>query len=143
MNLAGFSVARRAALGALLTVLGACSPGDRAADRAANQAPADAALSQGSLFELAVPLTDGEGRTRHMTDLGGAPFVASMIYTSCTSVCPRIIADLQALERERCPTASAPGRALSSSRSTQSATRPRRCAGSPQTICSTRRAGRC
>lgn len=33
MNLAGFSVARRAALGALLTVLGACSPGDRAADR--------------------------------------------------------------------------------------------------------------
>ena len=99
MNLAGFSVARRAALGALLTVLGACSPGDRAADRAADQAPADAGLSQGSLFELAVPLTDGEGRTRHMTDLGGAPFVASMIYTSCTSVCPRIIADLQALER--------------------------------------------
>lgn len=99
MNLARFPVARRVALGALLVALGACSPGGRAADRAADQAPADAALSQGSLFELAFPLIDGEGRTRHMTDLGGVPFVASMIYTSCSSVCPRIIADLQALEK--------------------------------------------
>ncbi|MEQ1831778.1 MAG: SCO family protein [Candidatus Eisenbacteria bacterium] len=51
------------------------------------------------MFELTFPLTDSQGRTRHLDELRGRPFVASMVYTSCTSVCPRITADLQRLER--------------------------------------------
>jgi len=54
---------------------------------------------QGSLFDLAFALTDQDGRTMHLADLRGRPFVASMIYTNCTSVCPRITADLQNLEK--------------------------------------------
>ncbi len=56
-------------------------------------------VAQASLFELDFPLTDRDGRIRHMSDLRGAPFVASMMYTNCTSICPRVLADLQALEK--------------------------------------------
>lgn len=52
-----------------------------------------------SLFELTFALTDADGRERHLAEFRGRPFVASMIYTHCTSVCPRITADLQALDR--------------------------------------------
>ncbi len=68
-------------------------PGAGAVPVAANQDSAP------SLFELTFPLTDSDGRTRHLDELRGRPFVASMVYTSCTSVCPRITADLQRLER--------------------------------------------
>lgn len=95
MNRICFRVAAWAACGVLLVSCSACSP----AGRAAEPAPADVAVAAGSLFELTFPLTDADGRTRHMTDLRGGPFVASMIYTSCTSVCPRVTADLQAIEK--------------------------------------------
>jgi protein SCO1/2 len=52
-----------------------------------------------SLHELAFALTDAQGRARHIREFRGRPFVASMIYTHCTSVCPRVTADLQALDR--------------------------------------------
>lgn len=52
-----------------------------------------------SLFELTFAFTDQAGRTRHLSEFRGAPFVASMIYTSCTSVCPRVTADLKSLEQ--------------------------------------------
>jgi protein SCO1/2 len=52
-----------------------------------------------SLYELTFGLTDANGRVRHLGEFRGRPFVASMIYTHCTSVCPRITADLQALDR--------------------------------------------
>lgn len=59
---------------------------------------ADRAAREPSLFELTFPLTDQDGRTRHLEEFRGAPFVASMIYTNCTSVCPRVTADLQSLD---------------------------------------------
>lgn len=52
-----------------------------------------------SLHELAFALTDAAGRERHLSEFRGQPFVASMVYTHCTSVCPRITADLKALDR--------------------------------------------
>ena len=55
--------------------------------------------AQPSLYELGFALTDAQGRTRHLAEFRGQPFVASMIYTHCTSVCPRITADLKALDR--------------------------------------------
>ena len=69
---------------------------------AGSVAPATSAATTGaspSLFEMTFELTDQDGRTRHIADFRGKPFVASMIYTNCTSVCPRVTADLQALER--------------------------------------------
>ncbi len=69
----------------------ATTPESAAADRAHAAAP--------SLFELAFPLLDKDGRTRHISEFRGQPFVASMIYTHCTSVCPRITADLKSLDR--------------------------------------------
>jgi formylglycine-generating enzyme required for sulfatase activity/cytochrome oxidase Cu insertion factor (SCO1/SenC/PrrC family) len=61
--------------------------------------PVADAADHDSLFELAFPLTDAAGRTRHLADLRGTRFVASMFYTSCTSVCPRVTADLRAIEK--------------------------------------------
>ncbi len=62
--------------------------------------PAGAALADGaSLYDLDLPLTDANGRACRLADLRGSTYVASMIYTNCTSVCPRITADLQGVER--------------------------------------------
>ena len=52
-----------------------------------------------SLFELGFPFTDTDGRTRTLAEFRGTPFVASMVYTSCASVCPRVTADLKTLEK--------------------------------------------
>lgn len=71
----------------------------RGPGRHAHRAPAAGVSSSHSLLDLTFPLTDADGRTRHMTDLRGTRFVASMIYTSCTSVCPRVTADLRAIEK--------------------------------------------
>ena len=69
-------------------------------ERAAKSSAADTApAAEPSLYELTFPLTDKDGGTRHIAEFRGQPFVASMIYTHCTSVCPRITADLQALDR--------------------------------------------
>lgn len=57
------------------------------------------AAREPSLFELSFAFTDAQAHERHLTDFRGQPFVVSMIYTHCTSVCPRVTADLQRLER--------------------------------------------
>ena len=65
----------------------------------ASSVPATPRTAEPSLFELDFPLVDANGRERHLREFRGHPIVASMIYTSCTSVCPRVTADLKALER--------------------------------------------
>lgn len=102
---------RSTAATALLAVLLACAACSRqrsagnagaAGDSAGTaSAPAVAALhpAEPSLFELAFALTDADAKPRHLGEFRGQVFVASMIYTHCTSVCPRIIAALQRLER--------------------------------------------
>jgi len=96
-GIAGFVVA------ALLAAVPACAPRDGDRGEAPLAASGPDAPPQGeataSLFELDFALTDADGRSRRISDLHGRPFVASMVYTSCTSVCPRITADLQSLER--------------------------------------------
>lgn len=52
-----------------------------------------------SVFDLDLPLTDATGDAHHLREYAGRPFVATMIYTNCTSVCPRTTADLQRLDR--------------------------------------------
>lgn len=53
------------------------------------------------LTDLPATFTDQDGRTRHLAELRGRPWVASAIYTRCVSVCPRIVEELHALEKER------------------------------------------
>lgn len=92
-------LARMVVLFALLALaLGGCSrtqegpaPGAAEHDPVASQDP--------SLFELSFPLTDEQGAVHTLDELRGRPFVASMVYTHCTSVCPRVTADLKTLER--------------------------------------------
>jgi len=43
---------------------------------------------------------DSAGRERTLASLVGQPFVMSLVYTRCTTVCPRTIAELQRLERD-------------------------------------------
>lgn len=84
---------------ALLGLLAGCAkPADRAASPATSPATTPTAADEGSLYELGFALTDADGHTRHLSDFRGQPFVASMIYTNCSSVCPRVTADLQALD---------------------------------------------
>jgi len=79
-------------------VAGCARPANHAAAPASSGAATSAAAEDGSLYELEFVLTDADGHPRHLADFRGQPFVASMIYTNCTSVCPRVTADLQALD---------------------------------------------
>jgi protein SCO1/2 len=70
-----------------------------AAPATAASASVTAANDGASLFAFDQPLTDQDGRTIALRDLGGHVLVASMVYASCTSICPRVTSDMQAIER--------------------------------------------
>ncbi len=96
-------------IAATIVAAGGCAARDKpgadksersSVDRGEGAPSADSvAESEASLFELHFALTDQKGKERHLSDLRGRPFVASMIYTRCTSVCPRVTADLKNLEK--------------------------------------------
>jgi protein SCO1/2 len=56
-------------------------------------------LPSGSLYQLAVPLTDQDGRAAPFAARRGTPQIVSMFYTSCTMVCPMIIDTMKATRR--------------------------------------------
>lgn len=56
-------------------------------------------LPADSVYALDVPLVDQHGRDVDLAVHRGHPVVISMFYASCPMACPRLIADLQALER--------------------------------------------
>jgi protein SCO1/2 len=95
--------ALRAALGVALTVVvaGCRSRPDTPPVTATGATAESRQLSAAapSLYELTFALTDANGRARHLSEFRGQPFVASMVYTHCTSVCPRITADLKTLDQ--------------------------------------------
>jgi protein SCO1/2 len=71
-----------------------CAGGVLAAPATAGQYDADAALgiSQAAIGRPLAELnfTDGQGRTRQLTEFRGRPLLISMIFTSCYHVCPAI-----------------------------------------------------
>jgi protein SCO1/2 len=91
---------RLATIIALAAGIAACASGDRAVDGgnpATSPAPAESS-AEPSVYDLDLTLTAQDGQTLALADLRGRPVVAAMIYTSCTTVCPRIAADMRRLE---------------------------------------------
>ena len=85
---------------AAVCLLAGCGAHHETSRTAAGPAAADSTRpAEPSLHELSFALTDADGQVRRLREFRGQSFVASMIYTHCTSVCPRITADLQALDR--------------------------------------------
>lgn len=99
-------IRRRPLLAVSLAVLAAaCGPaaGSRPAPVRESSAPSTA-LGQdpdgASIYQLDLPLIDDAGRALRLADLRGRTIVAAMMYTTCTSVCPRVTADMQVIERK-------------------------------------------
>ncbi|MEF9978693.1 MAG: SCO family protein [Thermomonas sp.] len=65
--------------------------------------PAVKPLPPDSLYQLALPLTDQDGRTADWRSLRGKPRVVSMFYTSCQYICPLIVDSGKAIEHQLSP----------------------------------------
>ena len=61
------------------------------------------ALPGDSVYQLELPLTGQDGRTRDWETLRGKPRLVSMFYTSCQYICPLIVDSGKAIERELTP----------------------------------------
>ncbi len=59
---------------------------------------ADRPLPGNSIYQLAVPLTNQDGKTSSLIDRRGQPLLISMFYTGCQFVCPRIVDALKKTE---------------------------------------------
>jgi protein SCO1/2 len=81
----------------LLCLLGA-SPIVRAEDHPAPAA--DAALPQGSLYALDATWTNQDGKEVVWKKSAGTLRVIALGYATCKGVCPRIIADMQRIEKD-------------------------------------------
>jgi protein SCO1/2 len=58
----------------------------------------DKAISDLSVYNLPSKWTNQEGKDIEMKDLKGKVLVMVMIYTSCKSACPRLVADMRNIE---------------------------------------------
>lgn len=57
-----------------------------------------AALPKNSIYQLALPLADQDGRNFTLADRKGQPVLISMFYTSCQFVCPMLIEAIRITE---------------------------------------------
>lgn len=57
----------------------------------------------GSVYDLGHTWTNQDGRAVNMAELKGRPRVVVMFFSTCTYACPRITADLKAIERKLTP----------------------------------------
>lgn len=80
----------------------AASAASPAAPGAAVKTPAP--LPSDSVYQLALPLTDQDGRTADWRQRRGQPQLVSMFYTSCQYICPLIVDSGKAIERQLTPT---------------------------------------
>ena len=65
----------------------------------ANPTPVGAGpLPTDSVYRLALPLTDAQGKTSDWSQLRGKPRIVAMFYTSCPYMCPLIVESGKAVE---------------------------------------------
>ncbi len=72
---------------------------DVAAQSSSKQTKAKQQLSDASIYNLGSIWTNQDGQTVSLDTLKGKIHVVAMVFTSCKYACPRIAADMQALER--------------------------------------------
>ena len=89
---------RRMLLAAALLALAACGGAPAPSETAASDAPAAAAASDFSVYDLPGSWRDADGRERELASLRGRVQVMAMVYTSCTHTCPTIVAEMQRLQ---------------------------------------------
>lgn len=63
-------------------------------------AAVSASKDEGSLYDLPGSWTDQKGQKLTLASLKGKVRVVSMVYTRCKTACPRIVADLKAIEAQ-------------------------------------------
>lgn len=88
-----------AALVATLLALGACDHArlrEPSATTATDTLPR--ATVEPSIYALALPLTDQDGRAGALADLRGRVLVAAMMYSNCKTVCPRVTEDMKRIQ---------------------------------------------
>lgn len=93
---------RRAIVLAFAGALALWTAGDHSAPSVSAKTPemsAPTGAAEPTIYALDVPLVDQHGRTLTLTEFRGRPLVATMVYTSCRSVCPTITEELKAIER--------------------------------------------
>lgn len=79
--------------------LSACVPAEASHHHDVREtAPPSAEAGSHSLYLLDAAWTDQAGEKRRLADLAGRPVVVAMAYTHCTFSCPRIIAQMKAME---------------------------------------------
>ena len=66
-------------------------------------APALTSLPRDSVYQLAAPMTDQQGRRFDWRARRGTPQVVSMFYTSCQYICPLIVDSGKAIEKSLTP----------------------------------------
>ena len=64
---------------------------------------AESALPEGSVYELDSTWQDQDGKAVKWSESVGTPRVIALGYATCKGVCPRIIADMQRIEKELAP----------------------------------------
>jgi protein SCO1/2 len=64
----------------------------------AGDSGSSAASSDVSLYDLNLTFTNQDAEAVPLQSLAGRPLIASMMYTSCKSACPRIAADLRRIQ---------------------------------------------
>ena len=89
---------RRTALALLLAGTASLAGAAPAAAPAASAGVSTAPLPADSIYQLALPLTDQNGRSFRLDEHRGQPMLISMFYTSCQFVCPMLIDALRDTE---------------------------------------------
>lgn len=62
------------------------------------EAPPAAPLPGGSIYQIDASFTDQSGEAVRLADLAGRPTHIALVFTHCSNVCPRLVADIARIE---------------------------------------------
>lgn len=91
-----------ATLALLGALFGAGCKGDEHAHHEHEALPAGE-VGEASLYDLPTNLRTTSGADFRLAELRGKISVASMIYTRCGTICPRVVADMKSIQNELSP----------------------------------------